>query len=122
MFEPIEPASKLVALKIVSAIFAIAASSISYLGLQEVAFFGFPDGHITDYQRVAAPALNFHYYLLAGLGIFFFIVTITGGIQKKFVRIFVTASIIFVLILLVAKVGIPLYFGSYLALDNGVGG
>ncbi len=95
------------------------ATVISFFGLQEVAFFGFPDGHITDYQRAARPALNVSYYLLAVLGLFFFIVTIVGGVRKKLLPVFGVASVVLLLILLVVKVGVPMYFGS---LDNGVGG
>lgn len=118
MSEAIEPFSKVVALKVASAILAIVASAISFLGLQEVSFFGFPDGHITDYERAAKPVLLAHYYLLAGLGLFFSISTVVN-LQKKFVGVFMIASVLTLFVILVAKFGVPLYFGS---LDNGVGG
>lgn len=120
--EAIEPANKAIRLRIVSAITVIATAAISFLGLQEVAFFGFPDGHITDYERAVKPVLNVSYYSLAALALYFLSVTIFSGIRKKHPKVFTTALVMVALLFLVVTVGVPLYFGHYLALDNGVGG
>ncbi|MBS1956902.1 MAG: hypothetical protein JST89_22125 [Cyanobacteria bacterium SZAS-4] len=122
MSEPIESASKSIRLRIVSAITLIATAAISFLGLQEVALFGFPDGHITDYERAAEPVLNVSFYLLAVLALYFLSVTIFSGIRKNHPKVFATALAMVALLVLVVTVGVPLYFGRYLALDNGVGG
>ncbi|MBI2809960.1 MAG: hypothetical protein HYX67_03915 [Candidatus Melainabacteria bacterium] len=117
-----ESAGNLIFPRVISAILAIAALSSCYFGFQEVAFFGFPDGHITDYEKAATPALKALFATLAPFGVYFLTVTVSSAALIRSKGWFGVAAGCAVLILLVINLGIPWYFGTHLALDNGVGG
>jgi hypothetical protein len=117
-----ESAGNLIFPRVISAVLAIVAFSSSYFGFQEVVFFGFPDGHITDYEKAVTPALKALFATLVPFGVYFLTVTVSSAALIRSKRCFGIVVAIAVLILLVINLGIPWYFGTYLALDNGVGG
>lgn len=102
--------------------FLIAAAWSSYLGFQDVALFGFPDGHITDYQRASAPVLAALSAALIPLALYFLAVTMNSALFSKTKRWYFFAAVTVILIQYVIDPGVPWYFGTHLALDNGVGG
>ena len=84
--------------------------------------YGFPDGHITDYERAVDAPLTILAWVEAGFGVLFLALAFSPiGTRVRVVGLFV-AVIAFVLVAMVAKVGVPWFFGTHLGLDNGIGG
>jgi hypothetical protein len=84
--------------------------------------FGFPDGHLTDYERAAQPyLLSFAItQLLLGIVSFWLISRPTQPKQKKLQQIFLGVSL--GLTVLVVYVAIPWYYQTHLGLNHGQGG
>lgn len=105
---------------IVPVLFALAALALGSVTLYEVSTFGFPDGHITEYQRAASlPLTMLSCLLVLGASLFLFFSLRRGK------RVGVVVSLIFAALVLLAVtvlLGIPWYFGSYPGLENGAGG
>jgi hypothetical protein len=109
------------------AILACVVGAISALGLafstfMEVSMYGFPDGHVTDYEKAVDAPLTRLAWVEAGFGFLFLALAFTPiGTRSRAVGLLV-ALIAFVLVAMVALGGVPWYFGTHLGLDNGIGG
>jgi hypothetical protein len=109
------------------AILACVVGAISALGLAfstftEVSMYGFPDGHVTDYEKAVDAPLTILAWVEAGFGFLFLALTFTPiGTRARAVGLLV-ALIAFFLVAMVALGGVPWYFGTHLGLDNGIGG
>lgn len=101
---------------------AVAALGLSLLTNMDVSMFGFPDGHVTDYQKAAGPPLKVITWVQAGLGVLFLALAISPIRTKVRTIGWLTALIGLVLVASAAQIGIPWYFGTRLGLDNGIGG
>ena len=101
---------------------AVAALFLSYQAAGDLYLTGFPDGHLTDYDK--AVDLPRHILMWAELG--FVAVFLALGFFRLSARARVigllAALTVFVLVVVVQLVGVPWYFGSHLGLDNGIGG
>jgi hypothetical protein len=102
---------------IVCAIAAVCLAVMTYLGL---ALVGFPDGHVTDYEKAIEAPLTILAWVEAGFGVLFLALAFST-IRERAVGLLVTL-IAFVLVAIVARFGVPWYFGTHLGLDNGIGG
>ena len=84
--------------------------------------YGFPDGHVTDYEKAVDAPLTILAWVAASFGLLFLgVAVIPIGTRARAVGLFV-ALLAFILVAVVALVGVPWYFGTHLGLDNGVGG
>jgi hypothetical protein len=101
---------------------AICALGLSLKTHMDVSMFGFPDGHITDYQKAAAPSLRILVWVQAGLGLLFVVLAASRIGTKARTIAWLAALVVFVLVAMVGQVGVPWYFGVHLGLDNGFGG
>jgi hypothetical protein len=81
---------------------------------------GFPDGHVTDYEKAIEAPLTILAWVEAGFGVLFLALAFSP-IRARAVGLLVTL-IAFVLVAIVARFGVPWYFGTHLGLDNGIGG
>lgn len=107
---------------IACAVCGIAAFGLSLMTYMDVSLYGFPDGHLTDYQKAAAPPLRVGTWASAGLCLVFLALAFTP-ISTRARTISMLGSLIgLVLVAMAAKIGIPWYFGTHLGLDNGFGG
>jgi len=101
---------------------AIAALGLAFSTLMEVSMYGFPDGHVTDYEKAVDAPLTILAWVAAAFGLLFLALAFTPiGTRARAVGLLV-APIAFVPVAMVAQVGDPWYFGTHLGLDNGIGG
>ena len=101
---------------------AIAALGLAFSTFMEVSMYGFPDGHVTDYDKAVDAPLAILAWVEAGFGLLFLALAFTPiGTRARAVGLLV-ALIAFVLVAMVVQVGVPWYFGTHLGLDNGIGG
>jgi len=101
---------------------AIAALGLAFSTFTEASMYGFPDGHVTDYEKAVDAPLTILAWVEAGFGFLFLALAFTPiGTRARAVGLLV-ALIAFVLVAMVAQVGVPWYFGTHLGLDNGIGG
>lgn len=102
---------------------AVAALLFAWLTAMQVDFAGFPDGHLTDYEKATDTPLRVFGYAEAGFGLLFLILALSPikSPRRRGVAL-VVGLIAFVVVALVVQVGVPWYFGTHLGLDNGIGG
>jgi hypothetical protein len=108
--------------RVACVVIAIAALFLSYQAAGDLYLTGFPDGHLTDYDKaVDTPK---HVLMWAELGfvvLFLVLGFLRLGARARAVGL-LAALTVFVLVVVVQLVGVPWYFGSHLGLDNGIGG
>jgi hypothetical protein len=101
---------------------AVAAFGLSLQTYMDVYLFGFPDSHVTDYQKAAGPPLTGITWSEAGFGLVFLALAVSPiGTRVRTVG-WLAALVGLVLVALAAQIWIPWYFGTHLGLDNGIGG
>jgi hypothetical protein len=101
---------------------AIAALGLAFSTLMEGSMYGFPDGHITDYEKAVDLPLTILAWVEAGFGLLFLALALTRiGTRARTAGV-LAAMIAFVLVATIARLGVPWYFGTHLGLDNGIGG
>jgi hypothetical protein len=101
---------------------AVAALWLAFLTYSEVALAGYSDSHVTDYDKAADPPLQVFSYLEAGFGFLFLALAFLPITARGRALGLPVCLIAFVLVAVVAQVGIPWYYGTHLGLDNGIGG
>lgn len=101
---------------------AIAALWLAFLTFNQVALAGFPDSHLTDYDKAADGPLGVLSYVEAGLGVLFLALAFWPVKARRRVVGLLGCLIALVVVAVVVRVGVPWYFGTHLGLDNGIGG
>jgi hypothetical protein len=83
---------------------------------------GFPDGHLTDYDKAVNTPKRILMWVEFGFVPLFLVLAFARiGTRARAVGLF-AALVVFGLVAVVQLVGLPWYFGSHLGLDNGIGG
>jgi hypothetical protein len=101
---------------------AIAAFLLSYLAFGDLYLAGFPDGHLTDYDKaVDAPKRILMWVEFGFVALFLVLAFFRIGARKRAIGLFAALTALVVVVVL-QRIGVPWYFGSHLGLDNGVGG
>ena len=108
--------------RIACVVFAIAALWLAFMTFNEVALAGFPDGHVTDYDKAADGPLGVFGYVEAGFGLLFLVLAFAPIKPRRRAVGLLACLIALVLVAVIVQVGIPWYFGTHLGLDNGIGG
>jgi uncharacterized membrane protein required for colicin V production len=108
--------------RIASVVSAIAALWLAFLAYSDVALAGFPDGHVTDYDKAADPPLQILSYLEAVFGFLFLILAFSPIKARRRAMGLLVGLIALVFVAVTSRVGVPWYFGTHLGLDNGIGG
>jgi hypothetical protein len=101
---------------------AIAALGLAFTTFMDLSMHGFPDGHVTDYEQAVDAPLTILAWVEAGFGVLFLALAFSPIGTRARAGGFLVALIAFVLVALVAQVGVPWYFATHLSLDNGIGG
>lgn len=83
---------------------------------------GFPDGHLTDYDKAADTPLTVLGYVDAGCGLLFLLLAFAPITVRRRAIGLVVVLVAFVLAAAVSQFGVPWYLGTHLGLDNGIGG
>ena len=108
--------------KVACVVAAIVALFISYLAAGDLYLAGFPDGHLTDYDKaVDAPKRILMWVEFGFVPLFLVLAFVRMGARARAIGLFATL-IALALVVLIQQVGLPWYFGSHLGLDNGIGG
>jgi hypothetical protein len=101
---------------------AIAALLLGYLAVGDLYLTGFPDGHLTDYDKAVDVPKRILMWVEFGLVPLFLVFAFyRGGTRTRAIGLF-AALIALALVVLIRQVGLPWYFGSHLGLDNVIGG
>ena len=101
---------------------AVAALGLHVLASWDLYLTGFPDGHLTDYDKaVDAPKQILMWAELGLVPLFLVLAFSPIGTRARGVGLLAAMSALG-LIILVQLVGVPWYFGTHLGLDNGIGG
>jgi hypothetical protein len=100
----------------------IAALGLAFTTFMDVSMYGFPDGHTTDYEKAVDAPLTILAWVEAGFGFLFLTLAFSPiGTRARAAGLLVALTT-FVLVAMVAQVGVPWYFGAHLGIDNGIGG
>jgi hypothetical protein len=108
--------------RIACVVCAVGALYLAFLTFNEVALAGFPDGHVTDYDKAANAPLSDISYLEAAFALLFLLLAAVPIKARRRAVGLLVCLIALVLVGVVAQVGVPWYFGAHLGLDNGIGG
>ena len=111
------------ALAIVACVIAaIAALGLHVLAAWDLYLTGFPDGHLTDYDKaVEAPKRILMWAEFGFVPLFLVLAFSPIGTRARGVGLLAALTAL-ILIVVVQLVGVPWYFGTHLGLDNGIGG
>ena len=101
---------------------AVAAIWLGFTTSVEVSMAGFPDGHVTEYGAAVDTALQVVMWAAVAFAILFVGLTFSPIRSRSGAIGLPVAVLAFIAVALVAKVGVPWYYGTHLGLDNGVGG
>ena len=101
---------------------AIAALGLAYLAVWDLYLTGFPDGHLTDYDKAVDAPKRVLMWVEVGFAPLFLVLAFSPiGTRTRGVGL-LGALIALVFVVVVQLVGLPWYFVSHLGLDNGIGG
>jgi cell division protein FtsW (lipid II flippase) len=101
---------------------AIAALGLVMLASWDIYLTGFPDSHLTDYDKAADAPKRILVWVEWGFVVLFLaLASLPIGARKRTVGSLV-ALVALVLVAIVQWFGIPWYFITHLGLDNGIGG
>jgi hypothetical protein len=102
-------------------VYAIVALGLAFTTFMDVSMHGFPDGHVTDYEKAVDTPLTILAWVEASFGVLFLTLACTPIDSRVRSIGLLVALVVFVLLAIVAQVGVPWYFGTHLDLDNGIG-
>lgn len=104
---------------IVSVILALAIIALTLIGFMDISLTGFPDGHITEYEKATRLPRTVLLWMNLALGLYFFRLAFLGlTIRAKVMRLIITVAML-ILLLAFTEIAIPWYFVNNLGLDNG---
>jgi hypothetical protein len=99
-----------------------AALWLTVLAVWDLYLTGFPDGHLTDYDKaVDAPKRILMWVEFGFVPLFLILAFSPIGTRARAVGLLAALTAL-VLVVVVQLVGVPWYFGSHLGLDDGIGG
>jgi uncharacterized membrane protein len=100
----------------------LAALLLAFVTFNQAAMAGFPDSHLTDYDKATGTPLTVLSYVDAGCGLLFLILAFAPIKARRRAIGLLVVVIAFVLAAAASRFGIPWYFRTHLGLDNGIGG
>ena len=101
---------------------AISALGLTLLAAGDLYLTGFPDSHLTDYDKAVEVPKRILMWAEFGFVPLFLVLGFSPiGARARAIGL-LAASTTGVLVAVVQLIGVPWYFGTYLGLDNGIGG
>ena len=114
--------ARTIIVRVACAICAVAALLLAVMAGNDLYFAGFPDSHLTDYDKSAElPKRVLMWGEWAFVLLFVFLAVAPVSARARGIGL-VVSLISLVLVALVQWFGIPWYFITHLGLDNGIGG
>jgi len=114
--------TRAVVVRVACAICALAAALLALMAGSDLYFTGFPDSHLTDFDKAAELPKRVLMWGEWGFVVLFLLlasVPMRAGVRTGAL---IAGVIALVVVALVQWVGIPWYFIDHLGLDNGIGG
>jgi len=108
--------------RIACVVCAVGALWLAFSTYSTVVLAGFPDGHVTDYDKAVEVPKRILMWAEFGFVPLFLLLALPR--IREWTRTVgpVVALIVLGLVVVVQLVGVPWYFGTHLGLDNGIGG
>jgi hypothetical protein len=101
---------------------AVAALGLASLASMDIYLTGFPDSHLTDYDRAADEPKRVLVCAEWAFVLLFLVLAVLPISTRARTVGSLVALVALILIAIVQWVGIPWYFIGHLGLDNGIGG
>jgi hypothetical protein len=111
-----------IVVRVVYAVCAVAALLLAVMAGSDLYFTGFPDSHLTDYDKAAEVSKRVLMWVEWGFVLLFLFLAVSPITARTRTVGLVGSVIALVLVAIVQWVGIPWYFMTHLGLDNGIGG
>ena len=100
----------------------VIATGLALYTFMNLAWTGFPDSHLTDYDKAVHTPLTVLAWVEVILGVVLLALAFSRFVSRTRIVALVFAVIVFVVVAVTAQAGVPWYFGTHLGLDNGAGG
>ena len=101
---------------------AAAALGLTLLAAGDLSLTGFPDSHLTDYDKAVDAPKRILMWVEFGFAPLFLVLAFSPiGTRARSVGLFAALTAL-VHVVVVQLVGLPWYFITHLGLDNGIGG
>jgi hypothetical protein len=101
---------------------AVAALWLTLLAGWDLSLTGFPDGHLTDYDKAVDTPKRILMWVEFGFAPLFVVLALSPICTRARAVGLLAALTALVLVVVVQMVGLPWYFITHLGLDNGIGG
>jgi hypothetical protein len=101
---------------------AIAALGLTLLAVWDLYLTGFPDGHLTDYDKAVDMPKRILMWVEIGFVPLFLVLAFCPISTRARATGLLAALTALAVVVLVQLVGLPWYFITHLGLDNGIGG
>ena len=111
-----------IVVRVACAVCALAAVLLALMAWSDLYFTGFPDSHLTDFDKAAELPKNvlmWGEWVFVTLFLVLAIVPMRTGVRAGAL---IAGMVALGLVVLIQWVGIPWYFIDHLRLDNGIGG
>lgn len=106
----------------ITLLLALLSFATGFYIIMELYYAGFPDGHLTEYERATALPLK----LLAGgfgfAGLYASFLSFRKRARKSRLAGLLLAALLIVALVLIMTAVVPWYYGTHLGLDTGHGG
>jgi len=106
--------------RILSALVGVGLLAITILCQSENGMAGFPDGHLTDYDK--ATSAPYHYLCIASLLFCLYFAGLAILKTRKAGLRLALGCVAYLLVIVLPAVALKYYFLHWLKLDNGIGG
>jgi hypothetical protein len=114
--------ARAIVVRVVCAVCAVTALLLAVIAGSDLYFAGFPDSHLTDYDKAAELPKRVLIWGEWGFVLLFLLLAIWPIDARTRSVGLVISLIAFVVVAMVQWVGIPWYFITHLGLDDGIGG
>ena len=111
-----------IALGIACVVCAAAALWVASMAAWDIYLIGFPDSHLTDYDKASETPKRILNWVQYGFVLLFLVLAFLPISTRARVAGLLVAVLALVLVTVVQQIGIPWYFLTHLRLDNGIGG
>jgi hypothetical protein len=114
--------ARAIALRVACAVCALAAVLLALMAGSDLYFTGFPDSHLTDYDKAAELPKRVLMWGEWGLVLLFLFLAVWPLSARARTVGMIVGTVGLVTVAAAQWVGIPWYFITHLGLDNGIGG
>ena len=115
------PRSKTYAVRVLATLVGCLTASIGFFWLMDISLAGFPDGAVTDYEKVVEGPFTILSLTSVVVSLYFFYLAIVAARRQTFVDLFV-AFILYLVVVPGTHYGIEYYLKNFTDINYGQGG